>query len=91
MYYREKGSVREYFTKAISISRTSGISKGYIIRYRDFYLKVYDAPRDPTSYLITGYRYHHPDPLFQDVVRFSELRAYASELERPLSPIQRNP
>jgi hypothetical protein len=56
---------------------TRGIQDGLILKFKTFYLKIYDDEKD-NSYVISGYRYGEQLPVFELDVHASKLREFAS-------------
>lgn len=87
MYLQSRGynELSEYFHQAKSIIRTGGLDQGYIVTYRDVYLKIYDADQVGSAYVISAYRYNTGGTEYPFLVRrvlMRDLREFASMFER---------
>ena len=76
----DKGWIQSLFPMhSTAIHTTGGICDGLILKFKSFYLKIYDADGDNPRYLIQGYRYGEDDPVFEDYVNRSDMRKYANQ------------
>ena len=58
---------------------TTGINNGVIVKYRTFYLKVYDNPK-AGNYDISGYLYNTSEPKFTFHVPYHMLTEFTSQI-----------
>lgn len=58
---------------------TRGTEEGVILKYRCFYLKVYNE--SGTNYLVQGYRYGDQVPRFEDHISLTKMMEYASQFK----------
>ncbi len=66
-------------TPCVHISDTTGIGDGVIIRFAEFYIKIYDDP-DDFAYKIYHYRYGNPNPFRFDHIKSQDLKKWAKSL-----------
>lgn len=61
---------------ALASFRTDGVQDGIVIRFKTFYLKIYD---DATNYAydVKGYRYNDAVPVFEENVPIAKFKAFA--------------
>lgn len=55
---------------------TQGIQDGVLIRFKTFYLKIYDGKED--SYIVQGFRYKEWNPVFEQNLRTYQIREFAA-------------
>ena len=61
--------------------QTSGFQDGVVIRFRTFYLKIYDDQRN-YAYDVKGYRYNETDPVFEENVSVAKFKGFASQFTK---------
>ena len=61
--------------------RTRGTEAGIILRFRTFYLKIYDAEVEQ-SYAVFGFRYHEKNPVFKEIVPASKFGDFAHQFNK---------
>lgn len=79
MNQSDKEWIQSLFPMHSRSAVTTGIDEGLILKFRSFYLKIYDAGNAKSDYIIQGYRYDEDSPVFEDCVRRSKMREYCSE------------
>ena len=57
--------------------QTDGFQDGVVIRFKTFYLKIYDD-KFTYAYHVQGYRYNEQHPVFEECVPVSKFRKFAS-------------
>lgn len=57
---------------------TQGLQKGMVLKFRTFYLKIYDDPNS-SAYIVQGYRYDKQNPVIIDKVPWTTMRRYAKQ------------
>lgn len=67
--------------RATASFQTTGVQDGMVIRFRTFYLKIYDHQSD-YAYIVEGYRYHQMNPVFIDTIPVSKFRNFAAMFDR---------
>lgn len=73
MIYVDKINIDKLFKiKPISTIRTDGYSDGVILKFKTFYLKIYNDDYD--LYRILGYRYNADLPIVEFKVKSIQLR-----------------
>ena len=62
---------------------TRGMSDGIILRFKTFYLKIYQAEDNTLDYIIYGYSLEKDNPkeVFQHRVPSSKMKRYASQFD----------
>lgn len=55
---------------------TRGTEEGVILKYKTFYLKIYNL--SGMKYLVQGFNYGDQNPVFEDHVDFVEMIGYGS-------------
>ncbi len=68
----------EYF--GVIPIHTRGTEEGVILKYKCFYLKVYNNSIE--EYVIQGFRYGDEVPRFVDTIPLNRMRAYGSQFKR---------
>jgi hypothetical protein len=58
--------------------QTDGFQDGVVVRFRTFYLKIYDD-RYEYAYHVAGYRYNEINPVFEECVPASKFKKFASQ------------
>lgn len=61
---------------------TRGTAEGTILKYPDFFLKVYNG--NGPEYIIQGYRYGDENPIFEDKIPFDHMREYGEQFKKSL-------
>lgn len=61
--------------------QTSGMQHGVVIRFKTFYLKIYDD-ESKYAYIVKGYRYGEINPVFEENVSVTKFRRFASQFTR---------
>lgn len=74
----DKSNLAELFRQPCTSIQTTGTQEGVILKFRSFYLKIYDDNRED-GYIVEGYRYFHNSPLFCDKVPVTQMRSYAAK------------
>lgn len=72
----DKNELYKLFPLPCESIETTGEGDGIILKFNTFYLKIYDGQMD--EYIIKGYRYNTQIPVFEDVVKYVDIRRYAS-------------
>lgn len=72
---KQKEELASYFKNVKGVLRTTGTADGVIIKFKDFYLKIYDS--NEATYLVQGFKYNDNAPTFSDRVKVNEMREYA--------------
>lgn len=87
--FRNGSELPEHFRKANAIVKSGGLDYGYIVKYDNAYLKVYDVAnldrykgQTEYDYEISIYRYNNQYPLHTTLVKMRDLRKFATELEK---------
>lgn len=75
----EMDNLHELFPLPCEQFRTDGIGDGVILKFKTFYLKIYDDNKDAYAYTIKGYLYNSPNPTIVDLVPYNKMREYASK------------
>ena len=89
----DKEWIQSLFPMPSRMFTTTGMTEGLILKFRSFYLKIYDADNGKSDYMIQGYRYDKDHPVFEDYVNRSDMRKYCAQftvedfLSRRDSPI----
>lgn len=78
----EKSELYNYFPLPCVTVHTTGMQLGIILKFRTFYLKIYDADNVQNSYIVEGWRYRDPRRVFEDVVSVNRIREYALQFNR---------
>lgn len=81
----DKINLGELFPMPSEAIRTNGTQDGVILKFTSFYLKIYDA-LSKDAYIVEGYYYNNPTPIFNDQVPQKDMRQYA----RTVACIMRN-
>jgi len=76
----DKGNLHELFPLPSISFPTSGTQIGIILRFKTFYLKVYDGEED--SYIIHGCRYNEQLPVFKKNVSVIQMKEFASQFTK---------
>jgi hypothetical protein len=74
-----KNELASYFPLPCKRIDTSGLQKGIILKFKTFYLKIYDTEKVESTYTIAGYLYKFQNPVFVDYVKVNDIRRYASQ------------
>jgi len=77
----EKDGISELFPLPSIVIPTRGTMIGTIIKFKTFYLKIYDGEYED-SYIIQGFRYHKNNPVFVEEVSRFKIREFASRFTR---------
>ena len=79
-------TVVPYFVELVSqfpiigqVLTMTGIGSGIVVKYRTFYLKIYDQPKD-NCYSVTGYRYDSEEPVISYSVPVDLFGNFASQI-----------
>ncbi len=75
----EKENLHDLFPLPCEQFRTNGVGDGVILKFKTFYLKIYDYDTDVCSYVVQGYLYHNQNPTIVDIVPYNKMREYASK------------
>ena len=73
--------LHELFPLPCESFSTAGIGDGVILKFRTFYLKIYDRPKDG-AYLVQGFTYNKRNPLIIDHVPWTQMRKYAEQFNK---------
>ncbi len=60
-----------------SVVETTGVADGTIIKFKTFYLKIYDV-KEFGKFNISGYLYNIDTPVFSKIITMYEIRKFAS-------------
>ena len=63
---------------ALASFRTDGVQDGIVVKFKTFYLKIYDDDHDYV-YNVKGYRYMNPIPVFEVDVPVTKFNKFASQ------------
>lgn len=74
----DKNDLASLFPIPCEANDTTGIGDGVILRFKTFYLKIYDYPGGD-SWAIQGFIYGYPNPIFVHRVPYHQMRSYASQ------------
>lgn len=74
----ELDTLHELFPLPCEHFRTDGIGDGVILKFKTFYLKIYDCDSELCSYTVKGYFYCDPNPTIVDIVPYNKMREYAA-------------
>lgn len=77
----DKSTIHEVFPLPSLNIPTRGTNMGVILRFKTFYLKVYDDTGED-GFLIKGYRYRKQIPVFEYIVLTKDLRRFAAQFTR---------
>ena len=77
----DKSELGELFPLPCTLVETRGIGNGVVLKFKTFYLKIYDSIKDD-SYIVKGFRYTESNPVFEDKVRMNKIREYALQFRR---------
>ena len=77
----DKNDLHEMFPLPSLNIPTRGNATGIILKFRTFYLKIYDDVNDE-SYIVQGYRYNESLPVFNNVIPAFQIREFASRFTR---------
>ena len=75
----DKSNLYELFQLPCVPVPTSGTQLGMILRFRTFYLKIYDTDEYEDVYNIKGFRYNETNPVFEENVPGFRMREFASQ------------
>jgi len=59
---------------------TAGMQDGIILKFKTFYLKIYDSVE--VTYRIQGFRYHEQIPVFEKNVKVHQMREFANQFTK---------
>lgn len=71
-----KNELYKLFPLPCESIETTGEGDGIILKFKTFYLKIYDGKMD--EYIVKGYRYNTQIPVFEDIIKSINMRRYAS-------------
>lgn len=71
--------LKKLFPLHCDLVKTTGPEDGVILKFKTFYLKIYD---DRGQYQIYGYRYNEELPVISDNVSYLKIREYASRFTK---------
>lgn len=74
-----KDELSNYFPYPCEIVETTGIGEGTILKFKTFYLKIYNGDNENT-YIIKKYRYGCDKVISTDEVPYNRMREYALQL-----------
>lgn len=78
----EKSELPNYFPLPCTAINTTGMQLGIILKFRTFYLKIYDSDKVQNSYIVEGWLYNNPRRVFEDVISVNRIREYALQFNR---------
>lgn len=70
--------LKDYFPLPCECIRTTGIGDGIILKFKTFYLKIYDADDKDSHYIVKAYLYGNQQYKFFNYVQYNKIRSYAS-------------
>jgi len=73
-----RDDLQELFPLPSETIPTRGTQLGTIIKFKTFYLKIYDDQRED-AYIVQGFRYHEQIPVFKESVPGFQMRKFASQ------------
>lgn len=77
----DKDDLPSLFPLPCQYSETRGIGDGCILKFKTFYLKIYDdEPKN--GYIIQGYHYNKKGIVFEDRVPINQIKKYASQFNK---------
>lgn len=62
------------------VTETRGIGDGLVLKFKTFYLKIYDDKDD--TYIVQGFLYNRVNPVIIDRVKTNQFRRYAEQFTR---------
>lgn len=74
----DEQSVQSMFPLPSLLIETRGSQEGIILKFKTFYLKLYDGLKEDT-YTVKGFRYHAQNPVFEADVRTAMMRKFAAQ------------
>lgn len=74
----DKDELYEMFPLPCRCFETRGFEDGMILRFKTFYLKIYDHECED-SYIIKGYRYNEQNPVFEETIESIHMREFAAQ------------
>jgi hypothetical protein len=74
-----KNRIQQMFSLPCNSFTTRGMQDGIIIRFKTFYLKIYD---ENMSYDIKGYKYNEEQPVFEEIVSENKMREFCSKFKK---------
>lgn len=77
----DKSDLKELFPLPCTYVETRGIGNGIILKFKTFYLKIYDDLKND-SYIVKGFRYTESNSIFEDSIRTKQMREYASQFRK---------
>jgi hypothetical protein len=78
-YYTD--DLQRFFPLPSELLYTEGIGDGIILKFKTFYLKIYDDDYGD-GYVIYGYRYHINTPVFTEKVPFCMLDQFGKRFTK---------
>lgn len=63
-----------------NIVQTTGIGKGVIIKFKTFYIKLYNE--DCYTYELQAFRYNGPTPIINKTLEYQELRSFCAQFKQ---------
>ena len=82
LFYSEKGELNKMFPLPSTIHSTAGTQQGVIIRFKTFYLKIYEAINHIDGYHVQGFRYYEENPVFDKEIPWRTFREFAKQFNR---------
>ena len=73
--------MKDYFPYALSFLPTGGIGHGILVKFRTFYLKIYNHGRE-NAYVTEGWVYHHDAPVFVHSIPYNQFGAFAEQMDK---------
>ena len=67
--------ISEIFPTSTSSINTRGIAVGIVVKFQEYYLKIYDA--DVDSYKVMGFKYGAQLPVFEKVLKWNEFQEFS--------------
>lgn len=81
MFFRKDlNELEEIF--GVRCIETRGNRTGKIFKFRDYYLKLYDDPKQESTYIIEGYVYGEDVPFSVDHVKYRDICKYAECIKK---------
>ena len=78
----DKSDFDKLFPLPLILIPTTGTQDGVILRFKTFYIKIYDAKRYEDGLVIQGFRYNETNPVFEEEIQSFHLKEFASQFNR---------
>lgn len=79
--YTQLDSIHELFPIPCESYETTGFADGVIIRFKTFYLKIYDDEHE-NAYIVYGYRFNETQPVFIYRVQWKDFKTFANRFTK---------